>query len=173
MVIFGRYLLPAGCFVVYLAEWKGRCVKKGAEKEMFIGGNQMNQSKLIEDDPIWPNDIDSGCNCFSSQLYDRVIYYTELHEDKNRKGKGAQIMLTLFWLKFIPKFRDGLRYLMIFWSLKTLTTPQFRLQKFNLISTPENAYFHRCFINGAAPRGPLAPSLEVLAVCLKVLWRWV
>ena len=98
-----------------------------------------------------PNDIDSGCNCFSSQLYDRVIYYTELHEDKNRKGKGAQIMLTLFWLKFIPKFRDGLRYLMIFWSLKTLTTPQFRLQKFNLISTPENAHFHQLFINGAAP----------------------
>ena len=153
MVIFGRYLLPAGCFVVYLAEWKGRCVKKGAEKEMFIGGNQMNQSKLIEADPIWPNDIDSGCNCFSSQLYDRVIYYTELHEDKNRKGKGAQIMLTLFWLKLIPKFRDGLRYLIIFWSLKTFNLFNFNSRK--CIFSPVVHQRRRSFLC------PLAPPLKV------------
>ena len=34
---------------IWLSEKDG-CVKK--EKEMFIGGNEMNQSKLIEDNPI-------------------------------------------------------------------------------------------------------------------------
>ena len=59
-------------------------MKKGRRKDLAIGSNQMNQSKLIEDNPILANDIDSGCNCFSSQIYDHVMNYIRR---KTEKGK--------------------------------------------------------------------------------------
>ena len=73
-----------------------------SEKEKKRCSSDWDQSHLIEDNPIRPNDKDSRCNRFSSQIQPPPTLTSITHGGKQRKRRWEEFSLTFlhfdhFW----------------------------------------------------------------------------